>query len=248
MIIQDKTAQKLLNFYYFVYGKLISFPFLYYELISNTDEAYCLGLNVDFSTCKCCAMKGNDLIDALSIIDIVNTTDSNKVKEKYPCERLPINYFSRELAQSLDLNYMSKGISMLISQLYIICLVLAQRDSNIDQSVTKSLHSSFKFYVYAVNKRIAHKFSTNNFPEENEICKEENIEIYNAILSCLNGEIPDTYKRDCAGKLSKIIHLLSEAMHYFAIFHDYNVYFPQTFSQTTYVIHEPNRTGFKNIS
>ena len=247
MITQNKIVNELLDFYYLAYGKLISFPFLYYELLSSDYEIHCMGSQTDFSTCKCCAMKQSDLRDLLNIIGNVNMLDFACLEKKYPCKRLPENYLSRKLDQTLDVSYLSKEIDMLISQLYIICLIMTERDSNIDPSITAILSSSFRLYVYEIRKRIAYKFSDSNFFDKTEVCEEVSEE-YKAILNCLDGEIPTIHGSKRTDNQIKLIRFLSEAMHSLTILHNCSVHFSRTFSQHIYVIREPNRTGFENLT
>lgn len=224
-----KEINEVLDFYYFAYSKLVSFPFLYYELVPNQNESNCTGKNTTQHECDCCAMQENDLKYALTIYNGETVSD---IGYRSVCcfQRLYTDYYSRKNAESLDIDYMPRNIELLLSQFYIICVVLAKQKQNYDtnEACMQSLRDSLTRCVSAKK----HCKTTVKEKENDKI-----------ILQCLTGELLAQNQRDNP-ELTKLIALLNEARHCFADLHRNGAGFMQMFSNKIYVINEPDRIKF----
>ena len=262
MDAQNIAATDFLNFYYFTYSRMISFPFMYYELVADYDMNACevkrTTPEIDIkntnqymekgadeekrkNTCEnygCCAMKKSDLEAVLKICEL--TFASNL----YECRRgrFPTDYYSREIAASyFDVDFdMTKSSKVLLSQFYIICKILAQkkRDKTIDSQMSL-LEKWFDWYM-----RKSKAFFSDQTTEDDDAQYESK---FRAILRCLVGEPPKS--DDNFGKTFwAFIMYLDEAKHFYAKLHRNYREFIESFSRKLHYIdntkEKKDKTGF----
>ncbi len=239
------TAMNFINFYYFVYSKMISFPFMYYELVADYNMEECnlekpdskdgTKENIEFAeqqkrkeagtnkTCKeyCCAMEKSDLDNVLSILELTCAFDLEECRK----ERLPLDYYSREMAAS-DFNVdfdMTKESEVLLAQLYIIFRILLQKEMGAPNST----------HIGRLNNWIDWYKEEKNNPWQNHKApsREENM----VILKCLAGELSASSGR-MDDDFCKFIAHLNEAKYFHAKLHKNYHNFIKAFSNKLHYI------------
>ena len=239
-------AMNFINFYYFVYSKMISFPFMYYELVADYNVDTCgtgkldsrdgtkediesaeqqkakmLGTN---KTCKerfCCAMEKSDLDNVLSILELTCAFDLEECRK----ERLTLDYYSRARAASdfnVDLD-MTKESEVLLAQLYIIFRILLQKEMGAPNST----------HIGRLNNWIDWYKEEKNNPWQNHKApsREENM----VILKCLAGELSASSGR-MDDDFCKFIAHLNEAKYFHAKLHKNYHNFIKAFSNKLHYI------------
>lgn len=255
MDAQNIAATDFLNFYYFTYSRMISFPFMYYELVADYNINACevksttldkilanpyIEKKSDEKNCNkygCCAMKEFDLEAVVKICEL--TSASNL----YECRRgrFPTDYYSREIAASyFDVDFdMTKSSKVLLSQFYIICKILAQKKR--DQTIYSQMSLLEKWFDWYMRKSKA--FFSAQTTKADDVQYEEQ---FRAILRCLVGEPPESDKNFSKNFWTFIMYL-DEAKHFYAKLHRNYREFIESFSRKLHYIdtkEKEDMTGF----
>ena len=224
MLTQNEIVEELLGFYYFAYNKLVSYPFLYSELIPTNVDCFQRDTQLD---CKCCAIRKQELLAALSICmsgnEITDGANWNICRDG----RLPTSSLKRAAAQSFDVDELSKDPEILLAQLYIVCVVLEMRqtggylDTNCE---SQKLVPFFKKSAYISKKKRGDILNRN----EEDItvsgnCYSQFMQRISSYQGYSNGHIDLQW--ECH------LELLDEAVYDFVQLHENDVRFHSVFSK-----------------
>lgn len=231
------VATHLLEFYYYAYSKLVSYPFLYTELVP---EGYACGDSAKTDgQCNCCAIRMVDLNNAISIF--VGGKRQEELSQFSGCKdnRIPMNNYFRIAAVSLDVDTIQKSPAYFSSQLYIVCVILEMQEK--DGKLTEETNSFklapyFRRYVYEMNKRQGEDIQKLDSESTDD-------QEYATFVQHLSVD-PVTINKDTGHGTSSQLKLLDDAMQKFIQLHANKVGFYSTFSKLMYRMTSTDKTGF----
>lgn len=231
------VTTQLLEFYYYAYSKLVSYPFLYSELVP---EGYACGDSKRTDgKCNCCAIRMMDLINAISIFTGGKQQEELSRFSECKDKRAPMDSFFRVAAMSLDVDAMLKSPEDFSSQLYIVCVILEMQAMNGKlNGETKSLKLApyFRRYVYEIKKRRGDNIQ-GLYSEDTDEQKYENF------VQHLSAD-PVVMNKGPRHETNTPLALLDAAMHKFVQLHSNKAGFYSTFSKIMYCTTTKDEKGF----
>lgn len=231
------VTMQLLEFYYYAYSKLVSYPFLYSELVP---EGYACGDSERTDgQCNCCAIRMMDLINAISIFTGGKQQEDLSGFSECKDKRAPMDNFFRVAAMSLDVDTMLKSPAYFSSQLYIVCVILEMQEMNGKLTgETKSLKLApyFRRYVYEMKKRQGESIR-GLYSEDTDEQK------YANFVQHLSAD-PVVMNKGPRHETSTPLALLDDAMHKFVQLHSNKAGFYSTFSKIMYCMATKDEKGF----
>lgn len=233
----NTVAKHLLEFYYYAYSKLVSYPFLYSDLVP---ERYACGDSKKMDgQCNCCAIRMIDLNNAISIF--VGGTQQKELSEFPECKdkRIPMDDYARIAALSLDVDTMLKSPEYFSSQLYIVCVILEMQklEGKLNgETACLKLAPYFRRYVYEIKKRQGKNIQ--------EIATDDtDAQTYANFVQHLSVD-PVAMNKDSGHETSIPLELLDEATNKFVQLHANKAGFYSTFSKIMYCIISKDEPGF----
>lgn len=231
------VTTQLLEFYYYAYSKLVSYPFLYSELVPK--GYVCGDSNRTDGLCNCCAIRMMDLINAISIFTGGEQQAVSPRFSECKDKRVPMDSFFRVAAMSLDVDTMLKSPAYFSSQLYIVCVILEMQEMNgklTEETKSLKLAPYFRRYVYEMKKRQGEDIQ--------ELYSEDTDEQkYANFVHHLSAD-PVVMNKGSRHETSTPLALLDDAMRKFVQLHSNKIGFYSTFSRIMYCMAIEDKTDF----